>query len=119
MEKIDNIASGETAGIQIAALVAERMGLPMTYVRKKPKGYGKNARIEGVINSDQTVLLVEDLITDGGSKVSFVEAIRQTGASCNDTAVIFYYDIFSEASAIFKKNNIKLHFLCTCGYFRE
>ena len=85
----------------------------MTYVRKKPKGYGKNARIEGVINSDQTVLLVEDLATDGGSKISFVEAIRQTGASCNDTAVIFYYDIFSEASAIFKKNNIKLHFLCT------
>ena len=113
MEKIDNIAGGETAGIPFAALVAERMGLPMTYVRKKPKGYGKNARIEGVINSDQTVLLVEDLATDGGSKVSFVEAIRQTGASCNDTAVIFYYDIFSEASAIFKKNNIKLHFLCT------
>ena len=113
MEKIDNIAGGETAGIPFAALVAERMGLPMTYVEKKPKGYGKNARIEGVINSDQTVLLVEDLATDGGSKVSFVEAIRQTGASCNDTAVIFYYDIFSEASAIFKKNNIKLHFLCT------
>ena len=89
------------------------MGLPMSYVRKKPKGYGKNARIEGVIDSDQNVLLVEDLATDGGSKVSFVEAIRQTGASCNDTAVIFYYDIFSEASAIFKKNNIKLHFLCT------
>ena len=89
------------------------MGLPMSYVRKKPKGYGKNARIEGVINSDQNILLVEDLATDGGSKVSFVEAIRQTGATCNDTAVIFYYDIFSEASAIFKKNNIKLHFLCT------
>ena len=50
------------------------MGLPMTYV-KKTKGYGKNARIEDVINSDQTVLLVEDLATDGGSKVSFVEAI--------------------------------------------
>ena len=105
MEKIDNIAGGETAGIPFAALVAERMGLPMSYVRKKPKGYGKNARIEGV--------LVEDLATDGGSKVSFVEAIRQTGAICNDTAVIFYYDIFSEAPAIFKENNIKLHFLCT------
>ena len=82
-------------------------------IRDRPKGYGKNARIEGVINADQTVLLVEDLATDGGSKVSFVEAIRQTGATCNDTAVIFYYDIFSEAPAIFKENNIKLHFLCT------
>ena len=89
MEKIDNVAGGETAGIPFATLVAERMGLPMTYVRKKPKGYGKNARIEGVINSNQTVLLVEDLATDGGSKVSFVEAIRETGASCTHTAVSY------------------------------
>ena len=89
------------------------MGLPMTYVRKKPKGYGKNARIEGVISSNQTVLLVEDLATDGGSKVSFVEAIRETGASCTHTAVIFYYDIFPEAESILEENNITLHFLCS------
>ena len=113
MEKIDNVAGGETAGIPFAALVAERMGLPMTYVRKKPKGYGKNARIEGVISSNQTVLLVEDLATDGGSKVSFVEAIRETGASCTHTAVIFYYDIFPEAESILEENNITLHFLCS------
>ena len=48
-EAFDNIAGGETAGIPFAALVAERLALPMTYVRKKPKGYGRNARIEGVM----------------------------------------------------------------------
>ena len=50
MEAFDNIAGGETAGIPFAALVAERMALPMTYVRKKPKGYGRNARIEGAMS---------------------------------------------------------------------
>ena len=100
MEKIDNIAGGETAGIPFAALVAERMGLPMTYVRKKPKGYGRNARIEGNISENQNVLLVEDLTTDGGSKLSFVEAIRETGAKCSHTAVIFYYGIFPETEEI-------------------
>ena len=88
-EAFDNIAGGETAGIPFAALVAERMALPMTYVRKKPKGYGRNARIEGQMNEGERVLLVEDLTTDGGSKLSFVDAIRETGASCAHTAVIF------------------------------
>ena len=58
-EAFDNIAGGETAGIPFAALVAERLGLPMTYVRKKPKGYGRNARIEGEMREGQRVLLVE------------------------------------------------------------
>ena len=93
-EAFTNIAGGETAGIPFSAFVAERMALPMTYVRKKPKGYGRNARIEGVMTEDDRVLLVEDLTTDGGSKLSFVDAIRETGASCGHTAVIFYYDIF-------------------------
>ncbi|WP_281953728.1 orotate phosphoribosyltransferase, partial [Pseudophaeobacter arcticus] len=66
-EAFDNIAGGETAGIPFGALVAERMALPMTYVRKKPKGYGRNARIEGVMSEGQRVLLVEDMTTDGGS----------------------------------------------------
>ena len=60
-------AAAERAGIPFAALVAERMGLPMTYVRKKPKGYGRNARIEGAMREGQRVLLVEELTTDGGA----------------------------------------------------
>ncbi|WP_417727979.1 orotate phosphoribosyltransferase [Roseovarius sp.] len=112
-EAFDNIAGGETAGIPFAALVAERMALPMTYVRKKPKGYGRNARIEGAMTEGQRVLLVEDLTTDGGSKLSFVDAIRETGASCGHTAVIFYYGIFPETEKTLGDHGVALHHLCT------
>jgi orotate phosphoribosyltransferase len=112
-EAFDNIAGGETAGIPFAALVAERLALPMTYVRKKPKGYGRNARIEGVMTPGQRVLLVEDLTTDGGSKLSFVQAIRDTGAECAHTAVIFFYGIFPETLPRLAAEGITLHHLCT------
>jgi orotate phosphoribosyltransferase len=112
-EAFDNIAGGETAGIPFAAMVAERMSLPMTYVRKKPKGYGRNARIEGEMREGQRVLLVEDLTTDGGSKLSFVDAIRATGASCAHTAVIFNYGIFAETEKTLADHGVALHALCT------
>ncbi|TDE40798.1 orotate phosphoribosyltransferase [Antarcticimicrobium sediminis] len=112
-EAFDNIAGGETAGIPFAALVAERMVLPMTYVRKKAKGYGRNARIEGAMSEGQRVLLVEDLTTDGGSKLSFVDAIRETGATCAHTAVIFYYGIFPETEKTLGDHGVSLHHLCT------
>ena len=112
-EAFDNVAGGETAGIPFGALVAERMALPMTYVRKKPKGYGRNARIEGVMTEGQRVLLVEDLTTDGGSKISFVDAIRETGATCAHTAVIFYYGIFPQTEKILGGHGVTLYHLCT------
>lgn len=112
-EAFDNVAGGETAGIPFGALMAERLALPMTYVRKKPKGYGRNARIEGVMTEGQRVLLVEDLTTDGGSKLSFVDAIRETGAECGHTAVIFYYDIFPETKKTLGDHGVELHHLCT------
>src|SRR6056300_819958 len=113
LEAFDNIAGGETAGIPFSALVAERMALPMTYVRKKPKGYGRNARIEGAMSEGQRVLLVEDLTTDGESKISFVDAIRETGATCAHTAVIFYYGIFPQTEKTLGDHGVTLHHLCT------
>jgi len=108
------VAGGEPAGLPFGALVAERMGLPMTYVRKKPKGYGKNARIEGVMTEADTVVLVEDLTTDGGSKISFVEAIRDTGAACPATAVVFFYGIHDGVEARLREEaGIELIHLCT------
>ncbi|ABV94108.1 orotate phosphoribosyltransferase [Dinoroseobacter shibae DFL 12 = DSM 16493] len=112
-EAFDNIAGGETAGIPFGALVAERLALPMTYVRKKPKGYGRDAQIEGVMREGERVLLVEDLTTDGGSKLKFVEAIRKTGATCGHTAVIFSYGIFPETESSLAAEGVKLHHLCT------
>jgi orotate phosphoribosyltransferase len=112
-EAFDNVAGGETAGIPFGAWVAERMALPMTYVRKKPKGYGRNARIEWAMSEGQRVLLVEDLTTDGGSKISFVDAIRETGATCAHTAVIFYYGIFPQTEKTLGDHGVTLHHLCT------
>ncbi|MEL6582996.1 MAG: orotate phosphoribosyltransferase [Pseudomonadota bacterium] len=112
-EAFDAVAGGETAGIPFAAWIADRMALPMQYVRKKPKGFGRNARIEGAISEGQRVLLVEDLATDGGSKVNFVEAIREAGAECRHTFVVFYYDIFKDTPEALAKSDIQLHWLVT------
>jgi orotate phosphoribosyltransferase len=112
-EAFDSVAGGETAGIPFAAWFAERMGIPMQYVRKKPKGFGRDAQIEGVLNDGDNVLLVEDLATDGGSKIAFVEAIRKAGGRCDHTFVVFFYDIFKETRQIMADNGLTLHYLTT------
>ena len=112
-DAFDAIAGGETAGIPFAAWIAERLALPMLYVRKQPKGFGRDSRIEGEIREGSRVLLVEDLTTDGGSKVNFVEAIREAGAICDHTIVVFYYDIFPEVPARLAEHGITLHYLAT------
>jgi len=112
-EQFDAVAGGETAGIPFAAWIAERLGLPMQYVRKKPKGFGRDAQIEGMIEEGQRVLLVEDLATDGGSKLTFANALRTAGASCAHTSVIFYYDIFKGGLETLAENGLKLHYLAT------
>lgn len=113
LEAFDNVAGGETAGIPFAALVAERMGLPMSYVRKKPKGYGRTAQIEGEMREGDRVLLVEDLTTDGGSKLKFVEAIRAAGATCAHTAVVFYYGVMAGTEDRLAEHGLTLHYLTT------
>ena len=70
------IIGGETAGIPFGAVIAEKMGFPLSYVRKKVKDYGKNKLIEGEIFKEKNSLLVEDLMTDGQSKINFVETIN-------------------------------------------
>ena len=112
-EQFDAVAGGETAGIPFAAFIADRLNLPMQYVRKKAKGFGRDARIEGDIKEGQRILLVEDLTTDGGSKLSFAQAIRDAGAKVNHTFVIFYYDIFKDTLPTLKNNNLDLHYLAT------
>src|SRR5664280_3683633 len=99
-ESIDNIAGGETAGIPFAAWIADKLMLPMQYIRKKAKGFGRNAQIEGDLLPGQRVLLVEDLATDGRSKVNFVKAIRDAGGLCEHCFVIFFYDIYPEGKKI-------------------
>jgi len=112
-ESLDVVAGGETAGIPFAAWISDSLMLPMQYVRKKPKGFGRNARIEGHIADNSRVLLVEDLATDGGSKKDFVQALRESGQRCNDVFVFFFYDIFEGAREELAAMDIRLHYLAT------
>jgi len=87
--------------------------LPMQYVRKSPKGFGRMAQIEGDFAAGDRILLVEDLTTDGQSKINFCQALRQAGAQVSDTLVIFYYDIFPQSKRVFADLDIRLHYLAT------
>ena len=111
--EFDLVAGGETAGIPYAAFISEKIKKPMVYIRKQPKGFGKNQQIEGNFNKNQKAILVEDLATDGGSKIIFVEAMRKAGLAIKDIFVIFYYDIFKFEGSALSKLNVKLHSLCT------
>ena len=110
-EDIDYAAGGETAGIPYAAFIAERLHKPMLYVRKKPKGFGRMAQIEGTFHDDKKpkVLLIEDLQTDGGSKKVFIDALRDAGAEIKHAFVVFHYGIFDQSLTNMSDMGITLH----------
>ena len=87
--EFDVVAGGETAGIPYASFLAEALDRPLVYVRKKAKGYGTGSRVEGYLAPGSKVLLVEDLITDGGSKLTFLDAIEEAGSTVSSALVLF------------------------------
>jgi|TARA_B110000263_G_C15302480_1_gene508693 orotate phosphoribosyltransferase len=111
--EVDIVAGGETAGIPFSAWIADSLDKPMVYVRKKPKGFARMAQIEGEMPEGAKVLLVEDLTTDGGSKLNFIDALRKAGAKVNHTYVVFHYGIFQESLTNMAKLGVKLHALAT------
>ncbi len=114
-DAIDVVAGGETAGIPYAAFVSYRLGKPMIYVRKNPKGYGGTKQIEGILDAGQRVLLVEDLITDGLSKLRFNIGIRAQKARITDCLCIFEYGSdrldLHEGRKVLSGYDIRLHVL--------
>lgn len=112
-EQFDVIAGGETAGIPFAALLADRLALPMIYVRKAPKGHGRNAQIEGHMPEGARVLVIEDLTTAGGSMFKFIDAIRAAGGIVDHGIALFYYDIFPQARGEMKSKGVDLHYIAT------
>jgi orotate phosphoribosyltransferase len=111
--KIDVVAGGETAGIPFAAFLAALAKKPMVYVRKQPKGFGRMAQIEGDLKPGKRVLLVEDLATDGGSKLVFIDALKKAEAKVTDCFVIFHYGIFPQSIETLAVAGVKLHSLAT------
>jgi orotate phosphoribosyltransferase len=97
--QFDVAVGGETAGIPYAAFVASRTGQPMAYVRKKTKDFGMKNQIE-------------DLTTDGGSKIAFVDVMRAAGATVSLTTSVFYYGIYPETAGRLAEHDLSLFYLC-------
>jgi orotate phosphoribosyltransferase len=112
-DALDAVAGGETAGIHYAAWIADRLKLPMIYVSKKAKGFGRNALIEGDLKQNARVLLVEDLATDGKSKIHFINGLREAGAEVKHAFVVFHYGIFPQSVETLGAVGVKLHALAT------
>ena len=105
------VAGGETAGIPYSSYICQKLKLPMIYIRKKPKGFGKGKLIEGEYKSKSKSILIEDMATDGGSKIHFIKAMRKNNLLVKDIFVIFYYDIYPSAKKNIKKMNVNLNHL--------
>lgn len=95
-DPVEAVAGGETAGIPYAAFLSAKMRLPMLYVRKQAKGFGRNAQVEGCIEEGKRVILVEDLMFDGGSKVNFVQGLRNAGLKVGHVFTIASYGLADE-----------------------
>lgn len=107
----DAIAGAETAGIPFAAWLADRLALKLRYVRKRPLGIGRNAQVEGGPVEGLSVLLMDDLTTDGGSKLNFARGLRAAGAQVEHVLTIFYHDAFPGAGERLRDAGLTLHAL--------
>ncbi|MGG4217487.1 orotate phosphoribosyltransferase [Paenibacillus jamilae] len=104
------IAGTATAGIPHAAWVAQKLNLPMAYVRDKAKGHGKENQIEGRISAGQKVMIIEDLISTGGSSIKAAQAVEQAGAEPLAVLAIFSYQL-DKATQAFEEAGVKLQTL--------
>ena len=105
--KPDVIAGVATGGIAQGALVAQELGLPFVYVRSEAKKHGMTNLIEGVVEKGQSVVVIEDLISTGGSSLKAVETLRAAGCDVKGMAAIFTYS-FKTATDNFKKAKCKV-----------
>jgi orotate phosphoribosyltransferase len=113
--KPDVIAGVATGAIGIGILTAEIMGLPFVYVRPEPKKHGRQNQIEGFLQKGQNVVVVEDLISTGGSSIQAVQALREAGANVKGMVAIFTYG-FPVAEENFRSANVEL---CTLSNYRH
>jgi orotate phosphoribosyltransferase len=112
-EQFDTVAGVDSSGIAYAAWIAERLSLPLQYVRARPRGFGREAQIEGTLRAGARVLLVDDIASDGRTTIELCRALRAMQARVDHVLVMFFYDVFSEARGLFEEAGIKLHYLAT------
>ena len=113
-EQFDAVAGAESAGVPYAAWIAERLSLPLQSVRRRPRGFGVQAQVQGgSFRAGTRMLLVDDVTTDGRTKAALCTALRAAGARVEHVLVMFYYDVFAEARALLASLDIRLHYLAT------
>jgi orotate phosphoribosyltransferase len=111
---VKTLVGTATAGIPHAAWVSQKMNLPMAYVRSSAKGHGKGNQIEGVVKSGDKVVVIEDLLSTGGSSISAVKALKEVGAEVLGVVAIFTYG-FEKVDTSFKDENVKYNTLSSYG----
>jgi orotate phosphoribosyltransferase len=111
---VDSVAGVATAGIPHATSLANLIKLPLIYVRSSPKAHGMNNQVEGILKPGQQVVVVEDLISTGGSILKAVDAVREAGGVVKHCLGIFSYG-FPEAKERFQKSQCQLHTLLNLG----
>ena len=107
------VAGGETAGIPYSSFISQKLKLPMVYIRKQPKSFGKGKLIEGEFRKKSKSILIEDMATDGGSKIHFINSMRKAHLSVKDIFVVFFYDIYPSAKENIKKMRVNLNYLAS------
>jgi len=107
----DIVAGAETAGIPLSTAISLNTGIPMIYVRKKPKTYGTMDLVEGILEKGKKVVLIDDMATNAYSKLIFVEGIKHAGGIIEDVVIVL--DREQGGVEALGKENIKLHSLIT------
>ncbi|MCS4509085.1 orotate phosphoribosyltransferase [Xylophilus ampelinus] len=110
---INAVVGAESAGIAFAAWLAERLRLPLLYLRKRPIGWGITAQLEGRMPAEARVLLVDDVTTDGRSKGGAAAALRQAGTVVDDALVLLDYALYPTPAAAADTAALRLHALAT------
>jgi len=116
--KPDVIAGVATGAIGIGILVAEYLGLPFIYVRPEAKSHGRQNQVEGQLEADQTVVVIEDLISTGKSSLNAVDALKKAGANVKGMVAVFTYG-FDIATQNFEDKNTTLHTLSDYSHLAE
>lgn len=109
--KPDVVAGAETAGIPFATAISLKTKIPMIYVRKRPKSYGTQEMIEGVLEKNAKVVLIDDMATNAFSKLKFVEGIKEANGVVEDVVIVL--DREQGGVEALAKENVKLHSLIT------
>ena len=116
--EVDVIMGTATAGIPWAAMIADKMGLPMGYVRSSNKAHGKGNKIEGKVEANAKVVIIEDLISTGGSVKDVVDSLREANCEVLGVTAIFTY-LLPKATKAFEEMNCELRTLSNYDYLLQ